>query len=204
MGEEILYYMTLFPYIYDYLKKKGFFDALQKVTGLRMPEFPTTVRVIGKRVVKEALTEQGYTKERAEKIDKVESIKQVVGPVTGSVDVTADETEITLIDTSTISLVTNKPHELMGSIDVSDFVAKAPDGAQIEIRWYVDGILYIRDSFYKEDLVDEKQIVIPGGRRAHKHHKITIVLHGSGASDTNPITLNYGFSFDVGFLPIAP
>ena len=204
MGEETVLAILIFPYVHEYLKKTGFYSALEKLTGVKMVQLPPTVRTIGKRIVKEALEEEGYTPDRAKKIDKIDSVKQVVGPISGTVQVTADQQAYTVIDTSQVAKVANLPHELVGSIDLGDFVSKAPDSAYVVIEWIVDGLTYIKETFYKSDLVDEPLVLIPGGRRALKSHVIKITFYGSGASSSNPINVNYGFTLDVGFLPITP
>ena len=125
-----------------------------------------------------------------------------LAPIAQSVNITADGQEITVIDTSQIEIVNNKPHTLMGWIDMSNFAALAqsnPD-ATIEVRWYVDGKLYRVGTYSPSDFQDEPLLLFLE-RAATKFHKVTVIAQNTGASDQNPLTLDYSFEIRAAFQP---
>ena len=127
-----------------------------------------------------------------------------VSPLSGTVQVTADGTEVTVVDTSQVEIVNEKPHTLSGWLDATNFAALAQTApnATLEVRWYVDGKLYRRAVFYPTDFTDEN-ILLFLERAAIRYHKITIITNGTGASDTNPLSFDYGFEIRAAFQPIS-
>lgn len=168
-----------------------------------MPEFPP----VGYEGAKEALISLGYTKERAQKIDTIEQYSKAayvhVGPISGQIQVTADDTQYTVIDTSQLAIVNARPHGLFGWIDVSEFVNKAPNGATFRLIWIIDGKVKYDVTFTKEDFAEEPYIYLLE-RRGISYHKIIIVTSGTGASSENPFTYPYGFTITAGLFPIPP
>ena len=168
-----------------------------------MPEYPPT----GREGVREAMIELGYTSERAKKIDDIEKFSKAslthVGPLSGDVSIKSDDTEYVLIDTSQLAIVNDKPHGIYGWIDVSDFVSKAPDNATLRLIWIIDGKVKYDVTFSKSDFSEEQYIYLLE-RHGLRNHIIKVILSGSGASDTNPIVLVYGFTLVAGLFPIPP
>ena len=168
-----------------------------------MPEFPP----VGREGAKKALIELGYTKERAQKIDTIEQYSKAsmvtVGPLTNTLQVTADDKEFVVVDTSQLAIVNQKPHGLFGWIDVSDFVAKAPDSATVRVIWIIDGKVKYDVTFSKSDFAEEPYIYLLE-RRGISYHIIKLITSGSGASETNPINFPYGFTLTAGLFPIPP
>ena len=123
-------------------------------------------------------------------------------PVTQTVQVTADDQEVTVIDTSQMAMINNKPHTLSGWIDMSNFAALAQTApnAEVEVRWYVDGKLYRRGVFTPDDFSTEPLLLFLE-RMAVRYHKVTIITRNTGASDTNPLNFDYSFEIKAALQP---
>lgn len=125
-----------------------------------------------------------------------------LAPVAQSVQITADGQEVTVIDTSQFEIINDKPHTLMGWIDMSNFAALAssnPD-ATIEVRWYIDGKLYRVGIFSPSDFQNEPLLLFLE-RAATRYHKVTVITQNTGASSQNPLTLDYSFEIRAAFQP---
>lgn len=170
-----------------------------------MPDFPLS----GVKAVKTGLEELGYTADRAQKIDNIQQFVEAgvvhVGPIEGTLQITADGQDFTLIDTRNIAKVNNVPHGLFGWLDASEFQALGATNpnAQMIVKWFVDGKLYVQSTFYPADF-DVEQILYFLERRAIKYHLILIQLQGSGANAQSPINLPYSLTLAAGLLPLPP
>lgn len=125
-----------------------------------------------------------------------------LAPVAQSVQITADGQEVTVIDTSQFEIINDKPHTLMGWIDMTNFAALASSNpnATIEVRWYIDGKLYRIGTFTPDNFQDESLLLFLE-RAAVRYHKITVITQNTGASTNNPLTLDYSFEIRAAFQP---
>lgn len=171
-----------------------------------LPDFPPTFVDVGKKVVKEALEEQGVTVERMQKIDEIDkstkAIPQIVGPFSDVLSITADDTEFVVIDTSQIEKVANLPHGLTGWLDMSNFAVLGPE-ASIEVIWIIDNIKYRHVTYTPADF-EKEPVLFFLTRRAYLFHKIILITHNTGVTPDKPLQIPYYFTLDTGFLPIPP